>query len=102
MFRDSTFTAALKDDHVGAFTWQDELAKIALPKLKEKIRARFPPTQVANYSCTIEGYDTSTGVEKVVLGGLDGEFAERVYSVRMWTASPSLRTLTLFIRISDR
>eukprot|EP00037_Helgoeca_nana_P024790 m.265782 g.265782 ORF g.265782 m.265782 type:complete len:1124 (+) comp26758_c0_seq1:220-3591(+) len=80
MFRDSTFTAALKDDHVGAFTWQDELAKIALPKLKEKIRARFPPTQVANYSCTIEGYDTSTGVEKVVLGGLDGEFAERVYS----------------------
>ena len=82
MFRDPSFTSNLKSDHVGSFTWKDELAKVALPKLKDKIRARFPPSQVCEYSCTVSGYDTSTGVEKVVLDGLDGAFSDRVYTVR--------------------
>lgn len=34
---------------------------------------------MGEYACTVAGYDNSTGVEKVVLGGLEDGFADRVY-----------------------
>lgn len=95
MFRDPSFAAQLKDNHVGAFTWQDSLAKVALPKLKQRIKGAFPPNQVGEYTCQVSGYDESTGVEKVVLDGLEGEFSERVYSV---SVTPIRTCVSSFLR----
>jgi hypothetical protein len=48
MFRNESFASGLKDAHRAAFTAQDELARVALPKQKAKIRSHFPPSQVGD------------------------------------------------------
>lgn len=70
LLRNSGFVSSLPENLKPTFIETTKVAKHQLVQLKEELRRGFPG-QVFDYQATYDGIDSTSGIEKVSLSGLD-------------------------------
>ena len=76
LFRDGAFVSSLPENLRPLFIENSDFANHQIVQLKDELRRRFPG-QVFDYEATYDGMDSTSGIEKVSLSGLD-TFASKV------------------------